>query len=144
MSVVSGMKVTIKDLDLVADNILKEFPAYRIFALKGEMGAGKTTFTKVLCKALGVDKDVSSPTFALVNEYDSNSYGEIFHFDFYRLKNVKEAMDIGLEDYLYSGNYCILEWPDIILDYIPKPFVEVWIKYTDDNSYRIIEAKLIE
>lgn len=138
------MTVTINDLATVANSIIEKFPAQRIFALQGEMGAGKTTFTKVFCKALGVDDEVSSPTFAIANIYDSSNHGEVYHFDFYRLKNAQEAMDIGFEDYVYSGNYCIMEWPDIVFDYIPRPFVEITIEHTDDENSRIIKAKLIE
>lgn len=138
------MTVTINDLATVANSIIEKFPVQRIFALQGEMGAGKTTFTKVFCKALGVDDEVSSPTFAIANIYDSSKYGEVYHFDFYRLKNAQEAMDIGFEDYIFSGNYCIMEWPDIVFDYIPRPFVEITIEHTDDENSRIIKAKLIE
>lgn len=138
------MNITINDLASLVNSIIEEFPGQRIFALQGEMGAGKTTFTKVFCKALGVDDDVSSPTFAIANIYDSSIYGEVYHFDFYRIESVKEAMDIGFEDYVYSGNYCIMEWPDVIFDYIPRPFVEIRIEHTDDENRRTIEAKLIE
>ncbi len=136
--------VDIDQLASVASFIISEFSSQRVFALKGEMGAGKTTFSKLFCKELGVDDEVNSPTFAIANIYDSNKVGEVYHFDFYRLKDAIEAIDIGFEDYIYSGNYCLLEWPDIIIDYIPKPYVEIHISYTDNKNSRLIEAVLIE
>lgn len=139
-----NMLVTLKDLTTAAKSIIKEFPDQRIFALQGEMGAGKTTFTKVFYKALGVDDEVSSPTFAIANIYNSSNHGEVYHFDFYRLESAQEAMDIGFEDYVYSGNYCLMEWPDLIFDYIPRPFVEITIEHTDDENRRKIEAKLVD
>lgn len=139
-----ALNVELDDLTKIAKSITREFPEQRIFALQGEMGAGKTTFTKVFFKALGVDDEVSSPTFAIANIYESTQCGEVYHFDFYRLENAQEAMDIGFDDYVYSGNYCIMEWPDIIFDYIPRPFVEITIEHTDDENRRRIEAKLID
>ena len=94
------------------------------------MGAGKTTFTKAICKALGVDEAVTSPTFAIVNEYA----GPIYHFDFYRLKRVEEAFDMGFEDYLYSGAWCLIEWPERIEDLLPKETVRVHILVEEDGT----------
>ncbi len=137
-------RVKLEELSDIVNDILCEFPNERIFAIKGEMGAGKTTFSKLFCKALGVNDEVSSPTFAIANIYDSEKYGEIYHFDFYRLENLQEAIEIGFGDYVYSGNYCLMEWPDLVYDYIPRPFVEIRIKHTDDNDVRNIEAEMIK
>ncbi len=137
------MKVNIEDLPEVTSRIVEEYSDYRIFALTGEMGVGKTTFTKAFCTALGVDNEVNSPTFAIANIYDSANFGEIYHFDFYRLNNRREALDIGLFEYLDSGNYCLMEWPDIIIDDIPLPYVEIKIQHTDDNNVRDISTTLV-
>ncbi len=137
------MKVTIEDLPEVTSQIVDEYSDYRIFALKGEMGVGKTTFTKAFCAALGVDNEVNSPTFAIANIYDSVNYGEIYHFDFYRLKDRREALDIGLFEYIDSGSYCLMEWPDIIIDDLPLPYVEINIQHTDNNDVREISTTLV-
>lgn len=100
----------------------------RVWLMNGEMGAGKTTLTKALCEALGVEGTMSSPTFSIVNEYQAKNKEIIYHFDFYRLKNETEAMDIGVEEYLDSGHYCFLEWPDKIINLIPPDHFEVKIK----------------
>lgn len=92
----------------------------RLIAIEGEMGAGKTTFVRELCRQLGVQDEVSSPTFSLVNEYYSSKHGSVYHFDFYRMKDEDEAMDIGLEDYLSSGYFCIMEWPEKIRNFLPE------------------------
>jgi len=138
------MKFSLKDIDEVAASIVKQYSDYRIFALNGEMGAGKTTFSKALCKYLEVADDVSSPTFAIANIYNSSKYGEIYHFDFYRLEKAQEAIEIGLEDYLYSGNYCLMEWSGIIKDHIPKPYVEVSLLHSDSDNIRVIETEIIK
>ena len=135
------MIVRLENLDSVAKEILSKYSDYRIFVLNGEMGAGKTTFSKSLCASLGAIDDVTSPTFAIANVYQTKSGGEIYHFDFYRLENSQEALDIGLDDYLYSGNYCFMEWADIIIDYIPKPYIKINILHTDDNDERRIECE---
>lgn len=103
---------------LPVTQILDDYPAAHVLAFNGQMGAGKTTFIKQICLALGVTDVVNSPTFAIVNVYDCKD-GEIYHMDCYRLKNAREAVDFGIEDYLYSGNYCFIEWPDIVSDLLP-------------------------
>jgi len=138
------MEYKLDDINLIAKKIALDFSEYKIFAINGEMGAGKTTFSKAFCTYLEVNEDVSSPTFAIANIYTSNKYGEINHFDFYRLENAEEAIEIGLDDYLYSGNYCLMEWSEIIKDYIPRPYVEVNIKHGNSNSERIIETQIID
>jgi len=109
--------------------ILKQCEPHRVFAFDGVMGAGKTTFIKSLCEAMGSMDVVNSPTFAIVNVYDvEHPYrGEVYHFDCYRLKDIREAMDLGAEEYLYSGNYCFIEWPKIIAPLLPEDTVYIRI-----------------
>jgi tRNA threonylcarbamoyladenosine biosynthesis protein TsaE len=111
----------------------------KIFLFYGEMGAGKTTFIKSICQALGVADTVSSPTFSIVNEYDS-PHGPVFHFDFYRLKTETEAMDLGYEEYLYSGNYCFIEWPEKIPNLLPENALKVVLTITGDQA-RLIQIE---
>lgn len=110
----------------------------KIFAFYGKMGAGKTTFIKAICEALGVDDIVTSPTFAIVNEYKASQ--PVYHFDFYRIKNLREAYDIGCEEYFYSGCPCFIEWPELIEELLPEDTVKVCIEVHDDGS-RIIDIK---
>lgn len=105
----------------------------RVFAFYGKMGAGKTTFIKAICEALGVEDVVTSPTFAIVNEYKTPQ-GAIFHFDFYRIKNLREAYDIGCEEYFYSGCPCFIEWPELVEELLPEDIVKVNIEVLDDDS----------
>ena len=106
-----------------------------VFAFYGKMGAGKTTFIKALCDVLGVDDVVNSPTFAIVNEYHSNVLnGPVYHFDFYRIKKLEEVYDMGYEDYFYSGNLCLLEWPELIEDILPENAVKVRIEEQTDGT----------
>lgn len=106
----------------------------RVFAFYGKMGAGKTTFIKALCEALGVEDVVNSPTFAIVNEYHSGVLDcPIYHFDFYRIKNLSEAVDIGTDDYFYSGNPCFIEWPELVEDILPEDAVRVDIEELSDG-----------
>ena len=132
----------IKDVSALKDTakqLLDCFPEDRIFAFYGSMGAGKTTFIKALCRELGSSDYVTSPTFALINEYSADNGSVIYHFDFYRIKKLEEAYDLGYEDYIYSGNYCFIEWPEMIESLLPKGIIEVRIRETDDGS-RIFEA----
>tara|TARA_Y100000741_G_scaffold238551_1_gene182604 strand:+ start:635 stop:1048 length:414 start_codon:yes stop_codon:yes gene_type:complete len=105
-----------------AVNFILENKKFSIIRIDGEIGSGKTTLIKSLCKSLGVSENVSSPTFSLVNEYLINTKKKIFHFDFYRIENPEEALDIGLEDYLKSNHLCILEWGQIISEYLPEKY----------------------
>lgn len=130
----------LSSIDKIAEEILKEFPSSRLFSLNGNMGAGKTTLTKSLCKALEVDDNVCSPTFAIVNEYFSQSAGTIYHFDFYRIKNLQEAIDIGFDDYIFSGNYCFMEWCENISPLLPDEITEIKIEVQQDES-RLITVK---
>jgi tRNA threonylcarbamoyladenosine biosynthesis protein TsaE len=115
------------DLNNVAKEILEAFPDDRVFALEGDLGAGKTALIKAFCQQLGGDQTVLSPTFALVNEYSDNQDNPIYHFDFYRIKKLEEVMDIGYEEYLYSGYYCFLEWADMIKELLPEEHVYITI-----------------
>ncbi len=128
---------SLNELPEIADKLLQLFPEERIFAFKGNMGAGKTTFIKVLCKKLEVLNEVVSPTFAIINEYHTKSLGPIYHFDFYRINKIEEVMDIGYEDYLFSGNYCLMEWPEKIESLLPKDIVYVTIENLDDQTRSI-------
>ena len=109
-------------------DILACHPAARVYAFDAPMGAGKTTFISELCRSLGTDDVANSPTFAIVNVYELPQNGELYHFDCYRLKDIREALDFGAEEYLYSGNYCFIEWPDIIAPILPDDTVYVSIR----------------
>jgi len=126
-------------LESTAVTLLKSFPGMRLFAFFGEMGAGKTTFIKGICKSLGVSENVSSPTFALINEYEDKKGDPVYHFDFYRIENEQEAIDIGVRDYFSSGRYCFIEWPEKILHLLPEETVRVFI--TIENEKRIIATE---
>ena len=106
-----------------------------VFAFYGKMGAGKTTFIKAVCEELGVEDVITSPTFAIVNEYRSDTTGElIYHFDFYRIKKIEEVYDMGYEDYFYSGALCFIEWPELIEELLPEEAVKVTIEENADGS----------
>jgi len=136
-------KITsIDSLKGVAANLIKQFPEHRVFALYGKMGAGKTTFIQAICNSLGSSDNVTSPTFALINEYNTADLSSIFHFDFYRIEDLEEAYDLGYEDYLYSGSYCFIEWPEMIEPLLPENIVEVKIE-AQENENRIISAKVV-
>ena len=120
-------------------DILQATEPHRVFAFDGPMGAGKTTFIKSLCEQMGTDDVVNSPTFAIVNVYDIDQpyRGEVYHFDCYRLKDIREAIDFGAEEYLYSGNYCFIEWPEKIETLLPED--AVWIKIVpQENGDRVL------
>lgn len=135
-----SIKVTsIKALDEAAAELIKHFPDQRVFAFYGKMGVGKTTFIKALCKKLGTSDDVTSPSFAIINEYINHSGQPIYHFDFYRIKDIEEAFDLGYEDYFYSGNYCLIEWPEKVEALLPEHFVLVNIE-ADVREHRKITA----
>ncbi len=131
----------IEQLPEVARKLLEEFPEERFFAFFGKMGVGKTTLIKELCAALGVEDNVCSPTFAIVNEYRDREGEPVYHFDFYRLKSVAEAYDIGYEEYFYSGCYCFTEWTEKIEELLPEHYVRVEMEEKDGK--RILKAFLI-
>ena len=105
-----------------------------VFAFYGAMGAGKTTFIKAVCEELGVEDVITSPTFAIVNEYEAGNGQPIYHFDFYRIKRLEEAYDIGCDDYFYSGHLCFIEWPELIEDILPENTVKVIIEENEDGT----------
>ncbi|MBE0647207.1 MAG: tRNA (adenosine(37)-N6)-threonylcarbamoyltransferase complex ATPase subunit type 1 TsaE [Bacteroidales bacterium] len=118
------------DLPEIAGKLLAAYPASRIFAFYGEMGAGKTTFIKAICKELGVEDEALSPTFSIINEYHTRQTTPVYHFDFYRINKLEEVYDIGYEDYLFSGSYCFLEWPELVGELLPEETVRVSISGT--------------
>ena len=136
-SYICGMKEieinNISDLPTAAKEFLETIGDNRIIALYGDMGAGKTTFTTAVCRELGVKDDVCSPTFTIVNEYESANGEPIYHFDFYRIEDKREALDIGLYDYLYSGYLCLMEWPQLIEELLPEETLPVYIKVIDKD-----------
>ena len=129
---------TLHNIHSAAQAFLEATDVNRVFAFYGKMGAGKTTFIKALCEELGVEDAVNSPTFAIVNEYYSTRLdGPVFHFDFYRIKRIEEAFDIGTDDYFYSGAPCFIEWPELIEDILPEETVRVSIEEQPDGTRTI-------
>ncbi|MBP3235955.1 MAG: tRNA (adenosine(37)-N6)-threonylcarbamoyltransferase complex ATPase subunit type 1 TsaE [Bacteroidales bacterium] len=125
----------LSDLDRAAGEFLKEIGNHKIVAFFAPMGAGKTTFTTAICKALGVKEDaVSSPTFAIINEYRTGSGDSMYHFDFYRITRIEEALDVGFYDYIDSGQLCIIEWPENIEEILPDETLRVSIAVNQDES----------
>lgn len=123
--------------------ILQKTEPHRVYAFEGQMGAGKTTFIKSLCEAMGTMDVVNSPTFAIVNVYDVEQpyRGEVYHFDCYRLKDIREAMDFGAEEYLYSGNYCFIEWPMMMEALLPEDTIYITIT-PQENGDRILSINI--
>jgi len=124
---------SLSDLDEAAIALLDFAGTEKIFVFEGDMGAGKTTFIKALAKAFGVEELVSSPTFSIVNEYKGKGH-TFYHFDFYRIKNLREAYDIGYEEYFFSGNTCFIEWPEKVEELLPKHYIKVQIKMLSENE----------
>ncbi|MCI6802430.1 MAG: tRNA (adenosine(37)-N6)-threonylcarbamoyltransferase complex ATPase subunit type 1 TsaE [Prevotellaceae bacterium] len=131
------MEIKIKSIEEIAV-AAKEFVAAmgerKVFAFYGKMGAGKTTFIKAVCEELGVEDVINSPTFAIVNEYVDGQGEPVYHFDFYRIKNLQEVMDLGYEDYVYSGHVCFMEWPELIENLLPDDAVKVTIEEEIDGG----------
>ena len=131
------MEIKITSLDNI-NKAAREFVAAMgdntVFAFYGKMGAGKTTFIKAVCECLGVTDVINSPTFAIVNEYRSDSGELIYHFDFYRIKKLEEVYDMGYEDYFYSGALCFIEWPELVEELLPTDAVKVSIEEKEDGS----------
>lgn len=125
------------DIHTAARQFIDAMGDSTIFAFYGKMGAGKTTFIKAVCEELGVEDAISSPTFAIVNEYLDGQGESIYHFDFYRIKNPQEVMDIGYEDYIYSGCLCFMEWPELIEELLPEDAVRVTIAEEEDGTRTI-------
>lgn len=133
--------IQISSLEKISDaarEFISQMGDDTVFAFYGKMGAGKTTFIKALCKELGVNDEVNSPTFAIINEYRSETTSElIYHFDFYRIKKLEEVYDLGYEDYFYSGALCFIEWPELIEELLPADAKKVSIDEITDGA-RII------
>jgi len=130
------MNLPVKSIDEIrgaAKQLIEFADKEKIFLFYGDMGAGKTTLIKSLCECLGVHEPVTSPTFSIVNEYDGEGT-RVFHFDFYRLKNQSEALDMGYEEYFYSGNYCFIEWPEKIAGLLPPHYIRIDIQVLDSNE----------
>lgn len=132
------MKFTfsLQEIDNIAEKIV-HLSSSKIFLFNGAMGAGKTTFIKALAKQMGINDIANSPTFSIVNEYQTNEGQPLYHFDLYRLKNEEEAYDIGLDEYFYSGNYCFIEWPEKASHIIPEQYHTIDFEIIDENTRRI-------
>ncbi len=128
---------SLENIDQAAQQFYNSIGNHRVFAFYGQMGVGKTTFIKALCQFFGVKDDISSPTFAIVNEYIGAQGEQLFHFDFYRIKNEEEAFDFGYEDYFYSGAFCFIEWPEKVESLLPADCVKVFL-YETENKQRIL------
>lgn len=129
--------VRLPELEAVANELVKYTDRIAVWLFYGEMGAGKTTLIKQVCKALGVTDEMSSPTFSIVNEYATARGEKVYHFDFYRIKNETEASEIGTEEYFYSGYPCLVEWPDKIPSLIPPQFASVKISIENETQRTI-------
>ncbi len=130
--------VTLPDLDALATKLIELLGQVRVCVLKGELGAGKTTLVKAMCRMLKVKDVMSSPTFSIINEYRNTSGDVFFHFDFYRIETEAEAFDIGTEEYFYSGNYCFVEWAEKIPSLLPETYAQINI-LVEDETHRTIE-----
>lgn len=127
----------LEDLPAKSQLFLEEFGHNKVFAFDGEMGAGKTTFISALLTAMGINELEGSPTYSIVNVYESAMFGKVYHFDVYRLKNELEAYDIGIEEMFYSGGICFIEWPEKIANLLPDNTIWVYIRKLEDNSRTI-------
>lgn len=125
---------TLSDLQTIAEALLVDFKSNKVIAFYGEMGVGKTTLIKELCKVLGVEDVANSPTFSIVNEYLSNNKEAVYHFDFYRIEEEDEVFDLGYEDYFYSDSYCFIEWPEKIPNLLPDNVVKVTLGLDEENN----------
>jgi tRNA threonylcarbamoyladenosine biosynthesis protein TsaE len=131
----------LSSIQQTAQQFIKLFDRYSVFAFYGNMGAGKTTFIKAICEILGVKESVNSPTFSIINEYEAADGKILYHFDCYRINKLQEAMDLGAEDYFYSGKICFIEWPEKIEELLPDSTVKVNIQEVEDGK-REIEISL--
>ena len=140
------MEIKIKDLGNIQEAarlFIEQIGDHKVFAFYGKMGAGKTTFSKAICEELGVNDVITSPTFAIINEYRTSPKGRlvettIYHFDFYRIKKLEEVYDMGYEDYFYSGALCFIEWPELIEELLPEDTVKVCITENGDGTRSIV------
>jgi len=129
---------SIEEIHDTAKKFVKEIGDKKIFAFNGKMGAGKTTFIKAICEVMGVKETINSPTFSIVNEYEAADGRIIYHFDCYRINKIQEALDLGAEEYLYSGNFCFIEWSENIAPLLPDTLVNVDINEIDNKKREII------
>lgn len=130
----------LSELPSAVSLILNKFGEHRVFILQGEMGVGKTTFSRVFCEVLGSKDWVSSPTFSIVNEYVYNkgdNSGKIYHFDMYRLNEVEEALQMGVLSYLESGDYCLIEWPELLLDFLPENTIKISFTVSENETRKL-------
>lgn len=132
---------TIEELPQVAETLLKQFPDERFYAFFGAMGVGKTTLIKEICSQIGVEENVCSPTFAIINEYSNGDGEPVYHFDFYRLKSLSEAYDIGYEEYFWSGDWCFTEWTEKIEPLLPDHYLRIEI--AENGGTRTLEANVV-
>ena len=128
---------SINEISETAKQFILEIGKNKIFAFNGNMGVGKTTFIKAICEELGVEENVNSPTFSIINEYQTKGGKIIYHFDCYRINKIEEAVEIGLEEYIYSGNLCFLEWSENIASLLPDSIVNVYL-VENENGERLI------
>ena len=135
---------SIEKLPEAAKSFIEMMGDATVFAFYGAMGAGKTTLIKNLCHRMGVTDEVNSPTFAIVNEYVTEESESVYHFDFYRIKKIEEAYDIGFENYFDSGNLCLIEWPEMIEPLMPEKYIRVEIRLSVTDDEREITCELIE
>lgn len=136
------MRIEIKNQDTIreaARQFVEQMGDSHVFAFYGKMGAGKTTFIKAICEELGVEDVITSPTFAIINEYESPE-ATIYHFDFYRIKKLEEVYDMGYEDYFYSGGLCFIEWPELIEELLPEDAIRITIEEQPDGSRIVYSA----
>lgn len=130
---------SLKELNAVAKNVITS-AAHKTLLFYGEMGVGKTTLIKEICKELGIDDVTHSPTFSLVNEYQTNNGQTVYHFDFYRIDDENEAYDMGIEDYFYSNSWCLIEWPEKVKSLLPLETVTIHISLSENNK-RVIQVE---
>ena len=133
----------VEALTEVSDYLISLRDEADVIAFYGSMGAGKTTLIKNLCHRMGVTDEVNSPTFAIVNEYATTEGESVYHFDFYRIKKLEEAYDIGFENYFYSGNLCLIEWPEMIEPLLPDRYIRVSLRLGETDDDRIIEIETV-
>ena len=134
----------VEALSEVSDYLMSLRDEADVIAFYGSMGAGKTTLIKDFCHRMGVTDEVNSPTFAIVNEYVTEEGEPVYHFDFYRIKKIEEAYDIGYENYFYSGHLCLIEWPEMIEPLLPDRYLRVELKHGADDDDRDIGCQLVE
>lgn len=128
---------SLNDIDTIAKELMAQTGKYKVFAFHGDMGAGKTTFINALCRAMEVEDIVSSPTFSIINQYNTKKGQTVYHMDLYRIKDENEAITAGVEDCLYSGNICLVEWPDKAAGILPEDSLHLYISSIADNARKL-------